>query len=72
MVCRVSPERLDVRLEHWGGEGLQLLERLNTPDMTRHVGGPESAEKLISIALRSPGPRSIARRATSDPTRAST
>jgi hypothetical protein len=52
LVGRVSAERPDVRLDHWGSEGLELLERLNAPDMTRHVGGPESAEKLIDRQAR--------------------
>lgn len=48
----MSAERPDVRLEHWGSEGLRLLERLNAPDMTRHVGGPEGAEKLVNRQAR--------------------
>lgn len=42
----------DVRIEPWGEENLRLLEQLNTPDMTKHVGGPESSEKLAERQTR--------------------
>lgn len=45
-------ERLHVRLEPWGEGGLPLLEQLNAPDMTEHVGGPESREKLVDRQAR--------------------
>lgn len=36
-----------VKLEPWGSGDLELLERLmGDPQMTEHLGGPESAEKL--------------------------
>ena len=41
-----APDRLVARIEPWGEGDLPLLERLNDPEMTRHVGGPESTEKL--------------------------
>lgn len=36
-----------VTLEKWGPEDLTLLERANTPEMTRFLGGPESADALV-------------------------
>jgi RimJ/RimL family protein N-acetyltransferase len=33
-------------LEPWGTGDLPLLVKLNDPEMTKHVGGPESSEKL--------------------------
>jgi RimJ/RimL family protein N-acetyltransferase len=35
-----------VHIEPWGEGDLPLLERLNAPEMTRHVGGPETPEKV--------------------------
>ncbi|NKQ24535.1 GNAT family N-acetyltransferase [Streptomyces galbus] len=35
-----------VRLEPWAPGDFWLLERANTPEMTAHLGGPESPEKL--------------------------
>jgi len=38
---------LTVTLEPWGSDDLPLLERLmGDPQMTEHLGGPESPEKL--------------------------
>jgi RimJ/RimL family protein N-acetyltransferase len=34
------------RIEPWGAGDLPLLEKLNDAEMTKHVGGPESPEKL--------------------------
>ncbi|MFJ5674971.1 GNAT family N-acetyltransferase [Streptomyces sp. NPDC093097] len=36
----------DVRIEPWAADGLDLLRRANAPEMTRHLGGPETAEQL--------------------------
>ncbi|MFJ9937781.1 GNAT family N-acetyltransferase [Streptomyces virginiae] len=36
----------DVRLEPWSDADFWLLRRANEPAMTRHLGGPESDEKL--------------------------
>jgi len=41
-----------VRLEPWAAGDLALLERLNAPEMTAHLGGPESAEKLADRQRR--------------------
>jgi RimJ/RimL family protein N-acetyltransferase len=43
---------MEVRLEPWGEGGLPLLERLNAPEMTEHVGGPESPDKLVDRQAR--------------------
>jgi RimJ/RimL family protein N-acetyltransferase len=36
-----------VRLRPWSEDDLALLRQVNTPQMRRHVGGPESEEKLL-------------------------
>lgn len=41
-----------VRLEPWGAGDFWLLERCNTPEMTRYLGGPESEEKLADRQRR--------------------
>jgi RimJ/RimL family protein N-acetyltransferase len=38
---------MSVTLEPWAESDFPLLERANTPEMTRYIGGPEPAEKLI-------------------------
>jgi RimJ/RimL family protein N-acetyltransferase len=40
-------DRRVARIEPWGAGDLPLLEQLNDPEMTKHVGGPESPEKLV-------------------------
>lgn len=42
----------EVRLEPWTADDRELLERSNTPEMTRFLGGPESAAKLALRHLR--------------------
>ncbi|MEO3743722.1 GNAT family N-acetyltransferase [Plantactinospora sp. B24E8] len=39
---------MDIRLEPWSEAALDLLRRINTPQMRQHVGGPEPEEKLIA------------------------
>jgi RimJ/RimL family protein N-acetyltransferase len=39
-------DRRVAHIEPWDAADLPLLEKLNDPEMTRHVGGPESSEKL--------------------------
>jgi RimJ/RimL family protein N-acetyltransferase len=40
-------DRPIVRIEPWGeGDGALLQELLGDPEMTAHIGGPETAEKL--------------------------
>ncbi|HEV3405685.1 MAG TPA: GNAT family N-acetyltransferase, partial [Candidatus Dormibacteraeota bacterium] len=35
-----------IRLEHWAEEDFPLLVKLNAPEMTEHLGGPETDEQL--------------------------
>jgi RimJ/RimL family protein N-acetyltransferase len=45
--------RRDVaRIEPWDEGDLPLLEKLNAPEMTEHVGGPESPDKLAERQSR--------------------
>ncbi|WP_338118130.1 GNAT family N-acetyltransferase [Streptomyces coryli] len=37
-----------VRLEPWSESALALLRRIYTPEMRRHVGGPEAADELLA------------------------
>ncbi|GAA1215331.1 GNAT family N-acetyltransferase [Rhodoglobus aureus] len=37
-----------VWLERWQVEDLPVLEKGNTPEMTRFVGGPESAQQIVA------------------------
>jgi RimJ/RimL family protein N-acetyltransferase len=47
MDTRLRRVNAAVTLEPWAGGDLPLLERLmGDPDMTEHLGGPESPEKL--------------------------
>lgn len=36
-----------IRLDPWSEEGLEVLRRANTPEMTEHLGGPETAEQIL-------------------------
>ena len=36
-----------IRLESYSEDDFSLLERANSPQMTEHLGGPESAEQLL-------------------------
>ncbi|SFE51034.1 Protein N-acetyltransferase, RimJ/RimL family [Actinacidiphila alni] len=36
-----------VRLERWSADDLPLLRRINAPEMTDHLGGPETEEQLL-------------------------
>lgn len=38
--------RVRVTLEQWGPDDLAVLERANTPEMTRFLGGPETDDAL--------------------------
>jgi RimJ/RimL family protein N-acetyltransferase len=42
---RVDPAQ--VRLVPWGEDDLPLLIRLNAPEMTEHLGGPETEEQVL-------------------------
>ena len=37
-----------VRLEPWAEDGLDLLRRTNTPEMTDNLGGPETEAQLLA------------------------
>ncbi|MEH1099597.1 GNAT family N-acetyltransferase [Micromonospora sp. CPCC 205561] len=39
---------MDVRLQPWSESALDLLRRINTPRMRRHVGGPETEEQMLA------------------------
>ncbi|MFJ1757993.1 GNAT family N-acetyltransferase [Kitasatospora sp. NPDC088134] len=38
---------MEISLEPWSDAHLDLLRRINTPLMRRHVGGPETPEQLL-------------------------
>ncbi len=42
----------EIRLAPWTEGDLELLRRLNTPEMTEHLGGPESDEKIVERLAR--------------------
>jgi RimJ/RimL family protein N-acetyltransferase len=49
----------DIRIEPWVDDDLELLRGANTPEMTEHLGGAESDEKLLDrhrryLELRDP------------------
>ena len=44
--------RAAVHLEPWGPGHLPLLELLNDPEMTKHVGGPETPEQVADRQSR--------------------
>lgn len=49
-----------VRLEPWAEGDLWLLHRTNSPEMTEHLGGPETQEQLVArhrryLAVEQPG-----------------
>ncbi|MFD0596672.1 GNAT family N-acetyltransferase [Catellatospora coxensis] len=37
-----------VRLVPWSDDDLDLLRRVNTPEMKKHLGGPETEEKVLA------------------------
>jgi RimJ/RimL family protein N-acetyltransferase len=41
-----------IQLEPWADEDLDLLRRLNTPEIWAHLGGPETEEKVIKRHAR--------------------
>jgi hypothetical protein len=41
-----------IQLEPWGEADMPLLVRLNAPEMTEHIGGPETPEQLARRMLR--------------------
>jgi RimJ/RimL family protein N-acetyltransferase len=47
-----TSSRVDVRIKPWARGNLPLLVKLNEPEMTKHVGGPESSERLVERQSR--------------------
>jgi RimJ/RimL family protein N-acetyltransferase len=39
---------MDLQLEPWSESALALLRQINTPQMRRHVGGPETENELLA------------------------
>jgi len=37
-----------VRIVPWAAEGLDVLQRINTPQMRKHVGGPETDDQILA------------------------
>jgi hypothetical protein len=49
----VISDRTAVRLEPWGADDLPHLEQLmGDPEMTDHLGWPESPEKIVERQAR--------------------
>lgn len=57
----------DVRIEPWSEGDLALLEKLNDPEMTKHVGGPESPDKVVERQAKYEKPDSRQYRIEVDP-----
>jgi RimJ/RimL family protein N-acetyltransferase len=47
-----TPGPAAVRLEPWSEDDLALLEKLNSPEMWHHLGGPESPEQVAERQRR--------------------
>ncbi|MFF4212196.1 GNAT family N-acetyltransferase [Streptomyces sp. NPDC001796] len=43
-----TTDALQVRLEPWAEDDFWLLRRTNSPEMTEHLGGPETEERLAA------------------------
>ncbi|MBD0382969.1 hypothetical protein [Paenibacillus sedimenti] len=37
-----------VRIEHWAEGDLELLRRMNAPEMMEHLGGPETEDQILA------------------------
>ena len=37
----------EIRIEPWSEAGLELLRRVNTAEMKKHLGGPETGEQVL-------------------------
>ncbi len=44
---RNQTNQIDVRIEPWKESDLELLHRLNSPEMLKHLGGPETEERVL-------------------------
>ena len=42
----------EIQLKPWADEDLDLLRRLNTPEIWAHLGGPETEEKVLDRHAR--------------------
>ncbi len=49
---KMENETPRVRLEPWSDEDAGLLRALNTPELTAHLGGPETEEQIVLRHLR--------------------
>ncbi|WP_051830955.1 MULTISPECIES: GNAT family N-acetyltransferase [Streptomyces] len=47
MITQRADTTAQVRIEPWTDADLALLRRVNTPEMKKHVGGPETEEQLL-------------------------
>jgi RimJ/RimL family protein N-acetyltransferase len=43
-----SADVRDVQIMPWEAAGLEVLQRVNTPQMKKHVGGPETDEQVLA------------------------
>jgi RimJ/RimL family protein N-acetyltransferase len=46
-VGSMGDDALTIRLEPWTQADLSLLQQANTPEMTVHLGGPETEDKVL-------------------------
>jgi RimJ/RimL family protein N-acetyltransferase len=42
------PNQQQIRIEPWTADDLWLLRRTNAPEMTEHLGGPETEEQVLA------------------------
>jgi hypothetical protein len=59
-VTRMNDSALAIRLRAWTQADLGLLQQANTPEMTEHLGGPETEDQLLDrhhryLKLKDPG-----------------
>ncbi|WP_426451305.1 GNAT family N-acetyltransferase [Paenibacillus sp. S-38] len=43
----MAPKEMQVSLEPWADTDLELLHRMNTPEMLDHLGGPENSGQIL-------------------------
>ena len=43
-----SADVQEVRIAPWDSSGLEVLQRVNTPQMKKHLGGPETDEQVLA------------------------
>lgn len=59
-MTRMNDSAPAIRLRAWTQADLGLLQQANTPEMTEHLGGPETADQLLDrhhryLKLKDPG-----------------